>query len=430
MRLIATHTEPHLQTQTLISPTLKLNNKQGGIYRYHVMIKPSGAQCNLDCSYCFYLHKQDLLAQSKTPRMSASMLDLHIQQYIEGQTGEEVVFSWQGGEPTLMGLDFFKRVVALQKKYAKPQQRIENDFQTNGILLDDAWCEFLSQHQFLVGLSVDGPAELHDLHRYHKNGAGTHAKVMRAAQLLHAHKIPFNALCVVNRQSAQQPLRVYRFIRDQIRPRMIQLIPGVESVSFKYTAPGYWDPDTLPMLASPSTHPSHENAVVTDWSIPAEDWGHFLSAIWAEWLEHDFGRVFVDQFENVVSMMHGMGAQKCVSGKICGKSLAIEHNGDLFSCDHFVYPEYKIGNIQDTHQADLVFSEQQKKFALSKYKSLPRYCQSCDYLAYCWGDCPKDRFLKTPDGEAGLHYLCAGLKLFFATALASQRQISQRLGQG
>ncbi|MFH7808920.1 anaerobic sulfatase maturase [Acinetobacter sp. BSP-153] len=418
MRIIPTQAE---------SPSLKSIQLQGQMYRYHVMLKPSGAQCNLDCSYCFYLHKQDLLRQPKTPRMAESMLELHIKQYIEAQTGNEVVFSWQGGEPTLMGLEFFQRVVELQNKYKKPKQCIENDIQTNGTLLDEAWCEFLSQHNFLVGLSIDGPAEFHDKHRYNKGGKPTHAKVMHAVELLHRYQIPFNALCVVNRDNAKRPNDVYRFIRDQVQPRMIQFIPGMESAQFQSTAPGHWNLDDLPILGSSAAQPGTNDAVVTDWSIVADDWGYFLSRVWGEWIKKDFGRVFVDQFENIVSMMLGYGAQKCVSGQICGKSLAIEHNGDLFSCDHFVYPEYKLGNIQEIHQGDLVFSEEQKKFAYAKSNSLPQYCRQCPYLQYCWGDCPKDRFLKTPDGEAGLHYLCSGLKRFFHTALLSKSEIMKQL---
>ena len=264
-----------------------------------------------------------------------------------------------------------------------------------------------------MGLSIDGPAELHDIHRYNKGGKPTHAKVMQAAALLRQYQVPFNALCVVNRDNAKRPLDVYRFIRDQVQPRMIQLIPGMESAQFQQTAPGHWNPQDLPKLGSSAAQPGSSDSVVTDWSIAADDWGIFLSTVWKEWLQQDFGQVFIDQFENMVSMMFGYGAQKCVSGQICGKSLAVEHNGDLFSCDHFVYPEYKLGNIHEIHQGDLVFSERQKKFAYAKSKSLPEYCQKCPYLQFCWGDCPKDRFLKTPDGEAGLHYLCSGLKFFF-----------------
>ncbi len=399
----------------------------GDVYRFHTMIKPSGAQCNLDCSYCFYLHKEDLLQQAKAPRMSDSLLEAHIRQYIEAQTCDEVVFSWQGGEPTLMKLEFFQRVVDLQQKYKKPGQRIENDLQTNGVLLDNYWCAFLKQHKFLVGLSIDGPAELHDVYRYNKGGGPTFEKVMRAAALLHEHQVPFSALCVVNRLNARKPIDVYRFLRDKVKPRMIQFIPGLEPGDFRSVAPGHWDWNALPVVGTPQARPGRADSVVTEWSIDPDDWGYFLCRIWDEWFRRDYGKVFIDQFENVISQMFGYGAQKCVSAQICGKALALEHNGDLYSCDHFVYPEYKLGNIRQVHQGDLAFSEQQKKFAFDKSDSLPGYCKSCTYLKLCWGECPKNRFIKTPDGEKGLNYLCSGLKVFYAKATAARGELKKRL---
>lgn len=412
------------------SPELKLKAlPKGGTYRFHTMVKPSGAQCNLDCSYCFYLHKEDLLSQPKAPRMDTGLLEEHIRQYIEAQTGNEVVFSWQGGEPTLMGLAFFERVVALEEKYRKPGQRIENDLQTNGTLLDDDWCRFLKQHDFLVGLSIDGPAELHDKHRYSKGSKPTHERVMQAADLLHRYGIPFSAMCVVNRDNARRPIDVYRFLRDRVRPRSIQFSPCVESRDFHAVAPGYWNADSLPVFGSPQAKPGSPDSVVTDWSVEPDDWGYFLNRVWDEWFSKDYGRVFVDQFENVISMMFGAGSQKCVTSQICGKALALEHNGDLFACDHFVYPEYRLGNITETHEGDLAFSDPQKRFAYAKSDALPKYCQSCIYLQLCWGNCPKDRFIKTPDGEPGLHYLCSGLKQFYRKATSARSELARRLGK-
>lgn len=413
------------------SPALKLPPLAAGDrYRFHTLIKPAGAQCNLDCSYCFYLHKEDLLAQPSMPRMSESVLELHVRQYIEAQTGDEVVFSWQGGEPTLMGLDFFQRMVALQKKYAKPGQHIANDLQTNGILLDDAWGEFLKANDFLVGLSIDGPAELHDKHRYSKGNKPTHARVMAAAELLHRHGVPFSALCVVNRDNARKPIDVYRFLRDKVRARTIQFIPCVERQDFSSVAPGHWDGDSLPVAGSARSQPGTPDSVVTEWSVAPDDWGYFLGRVWDEWFAKDFGRVFVDQFENVISMLLGAGSQKCVTSKICGKALAIEHDGTLYACDHFVYPEYRLGNIAEDHEGDLVFSDRQKRFAYAKSDSLPAYCRACDYLQLCWGNCPKDRFLRTADGEAGLNYLCVGLKQFYRKASAARGEVFKRLGRG
>ncbi|HEY5801743.1 MAG TPA: anaerobic sulfatase maturase [Burkholderiaceae bacterium] len=409
-------------------PPLRLPPLAGGDhYAFHTMVKPSGSQCNLDCSYCFYLHKEDLLAQPRTPRMSDSMLERHIRQYIEAQSGPQVVFSWQGGEPTLMGLEFFRRVVALQEKHAKPGQRIENDLQTNGILLDDAWCAFLKQHRFLVGLSIDGPAALHDLHRYNKGGQPTFARVMEAVALLHAHGIRFNALCVVNRDNARRPIDVYRFLRDEVRPNMIQFLPGVEPIDFRTAAPGRGPSSSLPVTGTPQARPGNADSCVTAWSVDADDWGYFLSRIWQEWFRRDYGRVYIDQFENVISQMLGYGAQKCVTSQVCGKGLAIEHNGDLYSCDHYVYPEYKLGNIADIHQGDLAFSEQQKRFGLAKSAALPGDCRDCRFLQLCWGECPKNRFVATRSGEAGLNYLCPGLKTFYATATAARPELVKRI---
>ena len=399
----------------------------GQTYSFHTMVKPAGAQRNLDCSYCFYLHKEDLLQQPKMPRMRESLLEAHIRQYIEAQTGAEVVFSWQGGEPTLMGLPFFQRVVELQRQYRKPNQRIENDLQTNGILLDDEWCAFLKAENFLVGLSIDGPAELHDRHRYSKGGQPTHARVMAAVERLHRHGVPFSALCVVNRDTAKRPIDVYRFLRDQVRPRLIQFTPCIERRDFRHAAPGHWPTERLPVQGSERARPGHPDSVVTEWSIDPDDWGYFLGRIWDEWFAKDFGTVFVDQFENIVSMLFGAGAQKCISAEICGKALALEHDGTLYACDHFVYPEYRLGNIGDTHEGDLAFSEAQKKFAYAKSGTLPGCCKACPYLRLCWGDCPKDRFTTSADGEPGLHYLCSGLKRFFHKATAARGELARRL---
>lgn len=384
----------------------------GSRQRFHTMVKASGAQCNLDCDYCFYLHKHDLLDQPDIPRMSDELLEAHIRQYIEAHASGEVVFSWQGGEPTLMGLAFFERIVELQQIHRKDGQRIENDLQTNGTLLDGEWAAFLKRHGFLVGLSIDGPAPLHDAHRRSRGGKPTHERVMHAVALLHEHQVPFSALCVVSRDNARRPIDVYRFLRDRVRPRTIQFIPGVARADFTSVAPGR----------------GSSGAAATAWSVDAQDWGYFLDRIWDEWFRRDFGKVFVDQFENVVSMMFGAGAQMCVTGRVCGKALAIEHDGDLYACDHYVYPEYRLGNIMDTHEGDLACSETQRRFGSAKSDALPGHCRSCPYLHLCWGHCPKDRFISTQDGESGLHYLCAGLRRFYRKATASRGELARRLG--
>lgn len=386
-------------------------------YRFHTMIKPGGASCNLDCTYCYYLHKQDLLAQPQQPRMPDDLLEAHIRQYIAAQSGPQVVFSWQGGEPTLMGLAFFERVVALQARYRRPGQAIENDLQTNGLLLDDAWCAFLRKHAFMVGISIDGPPALHDLHRRNKGGKATAGRVMAAVALLHRHRVPFSALCVVNRDNAQQPLAVYRFLRDTVRPRVIQFIPGVARAA-----------DLARDSRVDGVNSDDGAGQAAGWSVPSAAWGLFLRTVWHEWMARDFGNVFVDQFENIISQLFGHGPQKCVSGQYCGKALAIEHNGDVYSCDHFVYPAYKLGNIRSTHEGDLAFSERQRQFGCAKSDRLPQYCRRCAYLKLCWGECPRNRFIQSPDGEAGLNYLCEGLKMFYATAVAAHAEIALRLG--
>jgi serine-type anaerobic sulfatase-maturating enzyme len=403
---------------------------QGGTRTYHTMIKPVGAICNLDCTYCFYLHKENLLGSSSKFRISDEILEAHIRQYIEGQDRDEVIFSWQGGEPTLAGLEFFRKVVALEKKYKKPNQRVENDLQTNGTLLNDDWAAFLKQHGFLVGLSIDGPREPHDHYRVAKDGRPTFDKVLAAAQLLDRYRVPFNALCVVNRVNAKRPLDVYRFLKNEIPAREIQFIPCVEPKSFKNTAPQYWDPETMPLQNSPAAHPDHPDSVVTDWSVDPDDWGYFLCKVWDDWYRRDIGKVFVNQFENAVAMWMGKDSQMCVYHEFCGKGVALEHDGSLYSCDHYVYPEYKLGNIRETSSSRMVFSDRQREFGFNKFHSLPQQCRKCDYLFACNGECPKNRCIRTHDGEPGLNYLCTGLYKFWDHIDHDAKDLCKRLARG
>jgi uncharacterized protein len=383
-------------------------------HRFHAMVKPAGSLCNLDCTYCYYLHKESLLSHSNPPRMSDDLLEQHIRQYIEAQTGDQVVFSWQGGEPTLLGLDFFRKVVALEAKYKKPNQRIENDLQTNGTLLTEEWAVFLKQHSFLVGLSCDGPKRLHDLYRVSKGGAPTHDKVMAAAQLLRKHRVPYCALCVVNRENAKYPVDVYRHLTRELDVRRVQLISCVEPKVFHSVAPQHWGPASIPTVGTPQSRPGTPESVVTDWSVDPEDWGAFLCKVWDFWYARDIGRVHVDLFETAVAQSMGLPSQRCVTAEFCGKGLAVEHNGDVFSCDHYVYPEYRIGNIRETHLGAMAYSDVQKTFGFAKRDRLPQYCRECSHVKLCWGECPKNRFVRAPDGEAGLNYLCPGLKRFFS----------------
>jgi uncharacterized protein len=276
------------------------------------MVKPTGSICNLDCTYWYYLHKKELLGSTNKFRISDEILETHIRQYIEGQDRSEVVFSWQGGEPTLLGIEFFQKVIALEQKYKKPGQRIENDLQTNGTLLNDDWGAFLKKHNFLVGLSIDGPEELHDRYRVAKDGAPTFRKVFAAAEMLHRHGVPINTLTVVNRENVKRPLQVYKFLRNEVRPRQMQFIPCVEPIVFRDTAPEKWDPDSLPLQDSSAARPGTPDSVVTDWSVDPEDWGNFLCKVWDCWYQRDIGNVFVNHFENAVSMWMGK-ARRCVS---------------------------------------------------------------------------------------------------------------------
>lgn len=399
----------------------------GRAYRFHTMVKPAGALCNLDCPYCFYLHKTEMLGHKAGERIDDAVLEQHVRQYIEANTGEEVIFSWQGGEPTIMGLPFFEKVVALQQRFARPGQRIENGLQTNGVLLDEAWIAFLAANNCHVGPSIDGPQHLHDKYRLTKGGRPTFEKVMQVARLLKAADASFAALCVVNRDVAKEPLATWRFLVDEVGARRIQFTPCVETASFKQRAPALTKAHDQPRLGSSAARPGTPDSIVTDWSVDPDDYRVFLLTVWAEWLARDFGQVHVNLFETAVAQALGMPAQMCVSGPICGKALALEHDGSVFSCDHFVYPEYRLGNIRNTHLGDLAFSSQQVKFGLDKYDSLPGRCRKCPVLKLCYGECPKNRIISTPDGEPGLNYLCDPLEAFYTRVLRDMPVIRARL---
>jgi uncharacterized protein len=403
----------------------KLHSVSGG--RFHVMAKPGGSTCNLDCKYCFYLSKKTLANGPGTGPMDDETLELFIKQYIDGVTGPEVVFSWQGGEPTLRGLDFFRRVVALQKKYQKPNQRVENDLQTNGVLLNEEWARFLKEHRFLVGLSIDGPRELHDRFRINKGGAPTFDKVMAAAKLLRKFGVRFNTLTCVHRYNASHPLDVYRFLRRELDATYIQFIPIVQLKGFETTAPQMWDKSWLPKLGSPEARPDHPDSPVTNWSVDPEEYGYFLSRVFDEWRRKDMGTVLVNHIETLVAQHAGLQSQICIYSEFCGKGVVVEHDGSVYSCDHYVYPEYRLGTLQEKPLAEMVFLPAQVKFGYAKSETLPRHCRECLYLKDCWGECPKNRLIRTPDGEPGLNYLCAGLKKFFKHALPEVGRIANEI---
>ena len=401
----------------------------GAPFRFHVMAKPAGSACNLDCTYCYYLSKADLKSGPGSGRMSDETLELFIRQYIEGVTAGDVVFSWQGGEPTLRGLDFFRKVIALEKKYARPGQRIENDLQTNGTLLDEEWAAFLKENRFLVGLSIDGPRELHDHYRVTKGKEPTFEKVFQAAKLLKRYEIPFNTLTCINRFNARRPLDIYRFLRREIGSTYMQFIPIVEYRDFKRVAPQRWDDATLPIAGTPESRPGHPDSVVTGWSVDPEDWGYFLCRVFDEWHARDIGKVYVNHIETLVAQHLGMPSQLCVYGEICGKGLAVENDGSLYACDHYVYPEYRLGNVHEKPLNRMAFSREQVKFGYAKSEALPQYCRKCAFLKDCWGECPKNRIVRTPDGEPGLNYLCSGFQQYFGHVLPEIDRIVATLRQ-
>jgi uncharacterized protein len=396
---------------------------------FHVMIKPAGSACNLNCTYCFYLSKAALPGGPGLRNMSDETLELLIRGYIRDVTTHEVVFTWQGGEPTLRGLDFFRKAVALQKKYAKPGQTVLNDLQTNGTLIDEQWCRFLKKNDFLVGLSIDGPEHLHDAFRRAKDGSPTFHKVLRAARLLRHFGVPFNTLTSVNRTNAAYPLEVYRFLTKELGSTHIQFSPVVEPKGFEQAAPRSAEGSHMPGADEPRARPGHAESIVTDWSVDAGAWGAFLCAVFDEWYDRDLGRVLVNQFETLVSQHLGLGPQMCVYAEACGKALAVEHDGRVYSCDHFVYPKHEIGNIHENRLRDIVLFRAQVKFGYAKSEALPSYCLSCEYLSDCRGECPKNRLLRTPEGEPGLNYLCNGLKAFYAHALPEVERIVATLRQ-
>jgi len=360
-------------------------------------------------------------------RMADELLETYIRQLLESHQVPEVNIAWQGGEPTLMGLDFFKRSVEYADKYRKPDQQILYTIQTNGTKIDDEWCAFFKENNFLVGISIDGPRELHDAYRVDKGGQGSFDQVMRGLEHLKKHGVDFNILCTIHAANQDHPLEVYHFFRDELGAQYIQFIPIVERAT----------PETLPMAnlgwseRSGGKRPlyTQNGNLVTDRSVGAEQYGHFLNAIFDEWVRRDVGKVFVQMFDVALGSWVGQHSL-CVFSPTCGNALALEHNGDLYSCDHFVEPDYLLGNIRETHMIELIASDRQRQFGKHKLESLPRYCRECEVRFACHGGCPRERFIDTPDGEPGLNYLCAGYKLFFNHIDRSMRTMADLLRQG
>lgn len=383
------------------SRALHIDEPTNRLAGFHIMSKPVGPICNLDCKYCFYLEKENLYPGNSRWSMSEEVLETYIRQYIEAQSVPAISFAWQGGEPTLLGVDYFRKVVELENRYANGRQ-IENAFQTNGVLLDDEWCEFLAENKFLVGLSIDGPRRLHDRYRVDKGGQPTFDRVMRGLGFLKKHKVEFNTLTVVQRDNSYHPLEVYRFLKE-VGSGFMQFIPIVERVADAAA------PNGLVLIAPGGDTPAR----VSSWSVEPIQYGKFLIAIFDEWVRNDVGKCYVQVFDVALESWLGMEPSLCVFRETCGGAMAIEHNGDVYSCDHFVYPENRLGNIMENPLAALVNSGQQWQFGQSKRDGLPRYCRECEVRFACNGECPKHRFTRTPDGEEGLNYLCAGYKKFF-----------------
>jgi len=393
---------------------------------FHLLAKPTGAICNLDCTYCFFLSKEALYPGSPF-RMTEDTLEAYIEQLIQAHDTPEVTIAWQGGEPTMMGLDFYRRAVELAEKHRRPGQRVQHTMQTNGVLIDDAWAAFFKEQGFLIGISIDGPREIHDTYRVNKGGSGTFDQVMEGWEALRRREVDVNVLCTLHAANADRPLEVYRFFRDDLGARFIQFIPIVE----RATA------ETLP-LANEGWHErpggdrllyTQEGSLVTERSVTGEAYGSFLVSVFEEWVRRDVGTVFVQMFDVTLGAHVGQYSL-CIHSPTCGNALALEHNGDLYSCDHFVEPDYLLGNIHDTPMLDLVASPRQRAFGRDKRSTLPRYCLECPVRFACHGGCPKDRFIQTPDGEPGLNYLCAGFKRFFGHVDAPMRQMADLLRAG
>ena len=383
---------------------------------FHIMAKPHGPICNLNCTYCYYLEKEKLYqGEGRNYRMKDDVLEEYIRQQIAAQPFDHVSFAWQGGEPTLLGVEYFEKVLALQKKYAN-EKLIENAFQTNGTLLDDRWGEFLARNQFLIGLSIDGPEEIHDAYRVDKGGQPPFARVMRGLAVLKKHGVEFNTLTVVNRLNSQQPLTVYRFLKE-IGSKYLQFIPIVEQVA---ETP---DPSGL-VLLKPF---SRQASAVSDWSVEPLQFGKFLTGIFDEWVRRDVGKTFVQIFDVALESWAQVPQSLCVFAPTCGQALVVEHNGDLYSCDHFVYPDNRLGNILQSSLAGMINSPQQVRFGKAKALALPSECQQCDVRFACNGECPKHRFAQTQSGEYGLNYLCAGYKHFFHHIDPYMRFMAQQL---
>ena len=413
-------------TNSVEAAPAPLPQPAGGPPGFHLLAKPSGSTCNIDCTYCFFLSKEALYPNDKH-RMSDATLETYIRQLLESHRTPEVTVAWQGGEPTLMKLEFFRRSIELVEKYRKPAQLVRHTFQTNGLLVDDEWCEFFKQHDFLVGLSVDGPRELHNAYRLDRRGQGTFDLVMRGWRNLRRHGVEFNILCTVNAANEKHGRDVYRFFRDELGAKWMQFIPIVERATaetLEVANQGWSERPGQKRLLYTQT-----GDLVTERSVGGKQYGQFLVDIFEEWVRHDIGEVYVQLFDVTLEAYFGRHLL-CIHAPTCGYGPALESNGDLYSCDHFVEPRFLLGNIHQTHMQTLVASPAQRKFGQDKHDTLTKQCLQCAVRPLCHGGCPKDRFALSRDGEPGQNYLCAGLELFFTHTRPAMRTMGKLLQQG
>ncbi len=400
----------------------------GALPYYHLLAKPAGAVCNLGCKYCFFLSKENLYPPLESPMMDDATLETYLRQLMESSPGPQVEVSWQGGEPMLRGLDFYKRSVQLANQYRQPRhQTVLHTLQTNGTLINDEWAAFFKANNYLVGLSVDGPRELHDAYRVNKKGGGSFDEVIRGWSCLRQHNVDVNILCTIHAANQDHPLDVYHFFRDELKAGYIQLIPIVERATADTIALANQGWGGLKGTDRPLY--KQEGNLVTERTVNAEKFGQFLISIFDEWVQRDVGKVYVTTFDVALGSWLGQH-NACIVSPTCGMALALEHNGDVYSCDHYVEPKYRLGNLQDTPLKTLVTSEQQRRFGQSKFDTLPKYCKECPVLFACYGECPRNRFIQTPDGADGLNYLCAGYKAFFTHIDKPMKTMASLLRQG
>lgn len=377
-----------------------------GPMAFNLMVKPAGSLCNLDCAYCYYLDKADIYGR-REPRMNLDMLEVFVREYIAANDVPEVTFNWHGGEPMVMGLDFYRKAVELERKYADGKT-VHNTIQTNGTLLTPEWCSFLRDNNFLVGVSIDGPRDIHDRYRKDKGGVPTFDKVIRGIEMMYRSGVQYNTMTTVSKAGEGRGLEVYSFLKS-IGSRFMQFMPVVEHVRYPLTAAGKVNKGARPHIVDPG----EEGAVIAPWSVSPISYGRYLCDIFDHWVRNDVGRYFVGQFDAALACWCGEQPGTCVYSQTCGGNTVIEHNGDLYPCDHFVYPKYRLGNVLETPLRQLMTSAQQIRFGIEKRNSLPRKCLGCEWLFACHGECPKHRFSRTEAGKTGLNVLCDGYRMFF-----------------